>query len=96
MAPFHSSKLRQLGGMAVLAAYLLGQGWWLTSVSPDDTGDDTLIWLLVGAPIAFAVGWFVVPVLARWINPRESRSRKHRRHRHPASGAAGTKSDGAS
>ena len=82
--------------MGALAAYLLVQAWWLFSVAPDDTGDDTLIRLIVGASISFAIGWFAMPLLVRWINPRTSRSRKRRHRRHGAPGAAGTKSDGAS
>jgi hypothetical protein len=95
MAPLHSKKLRQLGGIGVLVAYLLAQAWWLTSMSPDDTDDDTLVWLLAGAPVAFATGWLLLPLAARWINPGGSKRRKHRHRRQHTSSVSTRKSDGA-
>jgi hypothetical protein len=90
MEPLRSKKLRQLCGMGALAAYVLVKAWWLTSVSPDDTNDDTLIWLLVGAPVAFAVGWFLGPMIGDWISPQTARKRRHR-HRRRSSPADSTK-----
>ena len=83
MPSFRSSKLAQLGGIGCLGAYLVLQAWWLTSVAPDDTADETLIVLLLGAPIAFIAGWIFVPVLAKRFRPdahqRKKRSRGHHR-----------------
>lgn len=82
MASLRSNKLRQLGAVGLLGAYLLAEAWWYTSMSPDETGDDAFIALLVGAPIAFALGWFLTPVLVERLMPRGSRKHRHRRSRH--------------
>ncbi len=81
MAPLRSNKLAQLGGMGALAAYLLLQAWWLTTVAVDDTGDDALLLLVIGAPFAFALGWFVVPAVATRLTPQAGRNRGRRRSR---------------
>ena len=83
MSAFRSQQLRQLGGVGVLGAYLLAQAWWLTSFSPDDTSDSAFVALLVGAPIAFAVGWYGVPFVIRKVTrPSPRRRHQHRAHRH--------------
>lgn len=80
--------------MGALAAYLLLQTLWLTTVAVDDTSDDGLLLLVVGAPFAFALGWFVVPALATRLTPQAGRNRgRHERHRSRRSGRA--KSGGA-
>jgi hypothetical protein len=73
MASFRSSKVSQLGGVGMLGAYLLVQAWWLTSMAPDDTSDDAFLVLLVGAPIAFVIGWFGVPFVIDRLKPSRSR-----------------------
>jgi len=89
MSSLRSSKISQLGGVGVLGAYLLLQAWWLTSMSPDDTSDEAFVYLLLGAPIAFAIGWFGVPVLVDRLKPRRSKhprsSARRRSRREPGS-----------
>ena len=82
MASLRTNKLRQLGAVGLLGVYLLAEAWWYTSMSPDDTGDDAFIALLIGAPIAFALGWFLTPMVVERLMPRGSRNRRRRRSQH--------------
>jgi hypothetical protein len=90
MASFRSSKISQLGGVGVLGAYLLAQAWWLTSMSPDDTSDDAFLYLLLGAPIAFAIGWYGVPFVVDRLKPRKSRHPRTQARRRRSSTASKT------
>jgi len=81
MARLRTSKLQQLGGAAGLGVYFLFALWRADGLSVEDTPEGSFLGVLVGAAIAFVIGWFALPALATRIGPQAARRRSEQSRR---------------
>ena len=83
MARLRTSKLQQLGGAAGLGVYFLFAMWRAGGSSVEDTAEGSFFGVLIGAAVAFVVGWFALPAPASRIGPQAARRRSERRAAEP-------------
>ena len=76
MARLHSDKARQLGGIAVLALFLL----LAASHYGEDTGERGFGVVIGGAIAAFALGYGLTPWVLQRIRRQQSSAHRARRH----------------